>query len=122
MTASVLSDTFVYGDPLFATEVEAGSWQLASSQGTGWLRLDSAKLGEICAFDAHLRGGAGYLDERTGEVVRWRRVHSPAIDAGDPKSSWAQEAQPNGRRVNLGCYGNTPWATRTPGGAVLIVR
>ena len=122
VTASVLSDTFVYGDPLFATEVEAGSWQLASSQGTGWLRLDSAKLGEICAFDAHLRGGAGYLDERTGEVVRWRRVHSPAIDAGDPKSSWAQEAQPNGRRVNLGCYGNTPWATRTPGGAVLIVR
>jgi hypothetical protein len=34
-------------------------------------------------------------------------VHSPAIDAGDPTSPYANEPVPNGNRINLGCYGNT---------------
>lgn len=123
VTATVGTDTFVYGNPLFATEVESGGWLLASSLNTGWVRLDPARLGEICAFNAHLRGRAGYLDERTGEVVKWRRTVSPAIDAGDPESDCDLEASPNGRRVNLGCYGNTPWATcSSSGGVIIIVR
>jgi hypothetical protein len=32
---------------------------------------------------------------------------SPAIDAGDPASSYANEPAPNGGRVNMGRYGNT---------------
>ena len=32
------------------------------------------------------------------------------------------EPKPNGRRVNLGAYGNTPWATMSPAGTALIVR
>jgi hypothetical protein len=38
---------------------------------------------------------------------------SPAIDAGDPASDWGNEPWPNGRRVNLGAYGNTAQATRS---------
>ena len=41
--------------------------------------------------------------------------------AGDPAMKCV-EPKPNGHRVNLGCYGNTPWATMSPGGTALIVR
>jgi hypothetical protein len=39
---------------------------------------------------------------------------SPAIDAGDPSSDWSNEPWPNGGRVNMGAYGNTTAATRSP--------
>ncbi len=35
---------------------------------------------------------------------------SPCIDAGDPTSSYSNEPPPNGGRVNMGGYGNTPEA------------
>jgi parallel beta-helix repeat protein len=38
------------------------------------------------------------------------RYPSPCIDAGDPASGYSQEPAPNGSRVNLGAYGNTPEA------------
>jgi hypothetical protein len=41
---------------------------------------------------------------------------SPAIDAGDPNSDWINEPWPNGGRVNMGAYGNTSEATRSPAG------
>lgn len=40
-------------------------------------------------------------------------VSSPSIDAGDPASDYSREPWPNGRRVNLGAYGNTPVASVT---------
>jgi hypothetical protein len=36
---------------------------------------------------------------------------SPCIDAGDPESPFSEEPEPNGRRVDMGAYGNTPEAT-----------
>jgi hypothetical protein len=79
-------------------------------------------------LEVHLRGGRGYFDEKTGELVaEYLRVEqSPAIDAGDPASDFRNE--PNckigyhGKRVNLGGYGNTPWATMTtkPGFYLLV--
>ena len=36
---------------------------------------------------------------------------SPCIDAGDPTSDFSLEPQPNGGRINMGAYGNTPEAT-----------
>ncbi len=36
---------------------------------------------------------------------------SPAIDAGDPTSDYANEPKPNGNRIDLGAYGNTREAT-----------
>jgi parallel beta-helix repeat protein len=38
------------------------------------------------------------------------RPDSPCIDAGNPKSDFSNEPQPNGGRVNMGAYGNTPEA------------
>ncbi len=39
--------------------------------------------------------------------------NSPCIDAGDPASDYSLEPTPNGERINLGVYGNTPEATTT---------
>ncbi|MBN1765000.1 MAG: right-handed parallel beta-helix repeat-containing protein [Sedimentisphaerales bacterium] len=41
---------------------------------------------------------------------------SPCIDAGDPNSPWEAEPWPNGARVNMGAYGNTPEATQSRNG------
>ena len=78
----------------------------------------------------HLRGGRGYYSEKTGGLVTdyARKPHSPAINAGDPKSDFRGEPQipgvgGHGHRVNLGAYGNTPWATLSaPSGTMLIMR
>ena len=57
-----------------------------------------------------------------------RKPHSPAINAGDPRSDFHGEPQVpgvggHGHRVNLGAYGNTPWATLSaPSGTMLIMR
>lgn len=34
----------------------------------------------------------------------------PTVDAGDPADPFAQEPAPNGNRINVGAYGDTPWA------------
>ena len=77
-------------------------------------------------LNAHLRTRRGYTDETTGEVVKFTRaecpVNSPAVDAGDPASDFSREATPNGRCVNLGFYGNTPWSSMSPGGLLLYIR
>jgi hypothetical protein len=39
--------------------------------------------------------------------------YSPAIDAGDPTSPYGNEPSPNGCRVNIGAYGNTPEAAES---------
>ncbi|MFC1594144.1 right-handed parallel beta-helix repeat-containing protein, partial [Candidatus Omnitrophota bacterium] len=38
---------------------------------------------------------------------------SPCIDAGDPADDYSQEPHYNGRRINMGAYGNTAEAART---------
>ena len=56
--------------------------------------------------------GPQYYDERTGNQVKTgAKIVSPAVNTGDPASPYANEPVPNGKRVNLGRYGNTPWAT-----------
>lgn len=39
--------------------------------------------------------------------------HSPAIDTGNPDAAFELETAPHGGRANLGCYGNTPEASRS---------
>lgn len=40
-------------------------------------------------------------------------VHSPCIDAGYTNSPYANEPEPNGNRINMGVYGNTPQASKS---------
>ena len=48
-------------------------------------------------------------------------ANSPGIDMGNPSSSWTNEPMPNGSRVNLGAYGNTAQASKTPASSLPIL-
>ncbi|MFH1024483.1 MAG: PQQ-binding-like beta-propeller repeat protein [Planctomycetota bacterium] len=40
--------------------------------------------------------------------------NQPIIDAGDPADNFSLEPDPNGGRINIGAYGNTPMAQKSP--------
>ena len=65
--------------------------------------------------DFHLKSKAGRWDPKAKKWVK-DAVNSPCIDAGDPKSEYKNEPKPNGSRINMGAYGNTPEASRSSEG------
>ncbi len=73
-------------DPLFA-DPENGDYHLLSERGRYWPEHD-----------------VWVLDD----------VTSPCVDAGDPDADFSRERTPNGGRVNIGAYGGTPFASRSP--------
>lgn len=117
----------IFGDPLFVTDAAAATNWIATSGSTDaekdiTRRYGAASLGEIAAVNCHLRSKYGYTDETTGEMVRFSQSVSPAVDAGDPAAPYRNEsAGMNGRRVNLGYYGNTPWATMSASSGLFII-
>ena len=86
--------------------------------GVGNLSLDPL-FADPANGDFHLRSSGGRWDDVVGAWVHDPQ-DSPAVDAGDPASAFHLEPRPNGGRVNLGAYGNTPWASRTPGQGLLF--
>ena len=54
--------------------------------------------------------GGNNADEDNFELLST----SPAVDAGDPNSPSLEEPFPNGGRVDMGAFGNTPQATSSP--------
>ena len=131
----------IYKDPLFVTPTNTVMAHVKSPDGAtmpralptnwswGWSK-PVPTFEQVVDYDVHLRGGRGYYSEKTGELVTdyARKPHSPASNAGDPKSDFRGEPQVpgvggHGHRVNLGAYGNTPWATLSaPSGTMLIMR
>ena len=65
--------------------------------------------------DFHLKSEAGRWDPNSETWVP-DDVTSPCVDAGDPNSPVAFEPFPNGARVNVGAYGGTPEASKSPSG------
>ena len=131
-------DGIVEADPLFVTEyatmtnlVKESTSTAAGSKLIFWdwaTETADATYAALENASVHLRGGRGYFDEKTGLLVAeyCKAGKSPAIDTGDPESDYRDE--PNckygyhGHRVNLGAYGNTPWATMSanPGFYILL--
>jgi hypothetical protein len=70
------------------------------------------------ATDVHLQSSAGRWEN--GTFVTTDTVYSPCIDAGDPASPWSLEPDPNNNRVNIGAYGNTAQASKSPNAAPQI--
>ena len=64
-------------------------------------------------LDFHLKSAAGRWDPNDSVWVT-DDVSSPCLDAGDPESSLGKEPDPNGSRVNLGAYGGTEEASKSP--------
>lgn len=64
--------------------------------------------------DFHLQSYAGRYLSGSGYITNMADSISPLIDAGRPGSPFGQEPSPNGSRVNIGPYGNTSEASKTP--------
>jgi len=62
--------------------------------------------------DFHLKSTGGRWT-KSGWVYTDTKV-SPSIDAGDPADGYSNEPELNGGRVNMGAYGNTVEASRSP--------
>ena len=60
--------------------------------------------------DYHLRSKWGRWDPNQGDWVFDAKT-SLCIDKGDPNSDWSSELWPNGKRINMGAYGGTIWAS-----------
>ncbi len=63
--------------------------------------------------DYHLMSQAGRWDP-ISETWLKDLVTSPCIDAGAPESPTGQEPSPNGGRINMGVYGGTGQASKSP--------
>lgn len=62
------------------------------------------------AGDYHLRSQAGRWHPGSRSWVL-DVLTSPCIDTGNPDSDWTAEPEPNGQRINMGAYGDTPQAS-----------
>ena len=63
--------------------------------------------------DYHLKSTAGRWDPKSKDWMQ-DDVKSPCIDAGDPINSVDREPEPNGGIINMGAYGGTLEASKSP--------
>jgi len=76
---------------------------------------EDPQFADVSNGDYHLKSQAGRWDASSESWVL-DNVISPCIDAGDPNSPVAFEPSPNGAVINLGTYGGTPEASKSPSG------
>jgi hypothetical protein len=86
-------------NPFFVDEGTWGQWSTWTSE------------------DLHLKSGAGRWDPNTQTWVN-DDVNSPCIDDGDPCDPIGFEPNPNGAKINVGAYGGTAEASKSPSGIV----
>ena len=95
------------------------SWAFASGQDSHSLPHDPL-LADPDNEDYHLKSSEGRYQPGIG----WTNDigSSPLIDSGDRASmAWTAEPNPNGRRLNIGLYGGTAEASKTPVAGSLIL-
>ncbi len=87
-----------------------GEWRVATGKDLNSLEVDP-RFVDPANGNYHLMSTGGSLHDGT-----WLPdlASSLAIDAGDPEEDTGTETAPNGGRVNLGAYGGTEEASRTP--------
>lgn len=106
------------GDDLASSQMSAAlsnTWycdiQDGDNAGTnGCIAADPLFADPACDWHELSRGGRWAPGDGWVKDVRT----SPCIDAGDPGADYSPEPAPNGRRVNMGAYGNTAQASKTP--------
>ena len=113
-----------------------------NAPGSGLLKIEFSNVDQSLQANAHLQLGTGmlradplfadpqnedfHLKSKSG---RWNQgawvmdaVDSPCLDAGDPNSIFQNEPAPNGSRINLGAWGNTPEASHSGNGNTTELR
>ncbi|MHC4640846.1 MAG: right-handed parallel beta-helix repeat-containing protein [Planctomycetota bacterium] len=81
--------------------------------GVGNIDADPYFVDEING-DFHLKSQAGRWDANSESWVRDAST-SPCVDAGNPGCPVSDEPAPNGNRRNMGAYGGTTEASKSPG-------
>jgi hypothetical protein len=95
-------------DPWFAA---SGRWVDRNNPG-GTVPADDPRA-VWSMGDYHVQSPAGRWEPATGAWVRDLRT-SPCIDAGDPAEAVGPEPLPNGGTINIGVYGGTREASKSP--------
>lgn len=91
--------------------IRVSAWAVGEKQDTHSLAQEPGFV-DAERSDFHLKSVMGYW---TGTGWAYSKGSSPLIDAGIPRdSSWVNEPPPNGRRVNIGMYGGTAQASKSP--------
>lgn len=98
------------GNQAFWNNTLEVSYSITAHPGIGNFLADP-RFADAANGDFHLRSTAGRY---TPDGFVNDMVDSPAIDAGNPASGFSLETAPNGGRINLGTYGNTAQASRSP--------
>ncbi len=80
-----------------------------TAPGIGDISLDP-RFAEPVNGDFHLQSQYGRWN---GSIWVNDTLTSPCLDAGDPASDYTKEPQPNGGRIDIGAYGNTPEASKS---------
>ncbi|MBE7495663.1 MAG: choice-of-anchor D domain-containing protein [Verrucomicrobiaceae bacterium] len=107
-------------------QVTLADWQAATGKDAASISLDPLFVDENgvddiannADDDLHLQSTAGSY--KAGAFTA-DTADSPALDAGDPSTAVADEPAPNGGRINLGAYGGTEQASKTPAGRQLLL-
>lgn len=112
-TATVGSN-MIYGDPRFASSLSdltasVSGGTVTAPRVSAW-NAYLADAFDGTALDLHLKSSTGRW---SGSGWTQDDSLSPAIDAADPSSVYANEPAPNGSRANLGFYGNTDEASKS---------
>ena len=81
-------------------------------KGTGNINVNP-DFADPCNGDYHLKSQAGRWDPNSKSWVV-DDVTSPCIDAGNPGCPLGDEPAPNGNRMNMGAYGGTAEASKSP--------
>ena len=90
-----------------------GAWAAASGQDLH--SYDGLpKIADTNAPDFHLLSQAGRWSDAAKKWVTTDRESSPLLDAGAPDADCGAEPSPNGGRANIGLYGGTEFASKTP--------
>lgn len=86
------------------------AWQEVSGQDGYSISRDPLFV-DAAAGSFYLQSSQGHYGQ-TGVVGD--PASSPCIDAADPTESVLDEPEPHGNRANMGCYGQTLYASKTP--------
>ena len=117
MTEDIL---FEFGETTFAYScieriVDDGGSPVVEGEGlkTVGSGCDDPMFVDADALDFHLASESGHWDEESSDWTVDDRT-SPCIDAGDPAADLGEEPAPNGSVVNVGVYGGTAQASKSP--------
>jgi len=119
-STSTITNSIVYynGDGTPATQITGDSTTITYSDvrgiGQDGGNIDADPLfADTTDSNYHLMSQSGRWNPTSQSWIQ-DQVSSPCIDAGDPNSDFGLEPEPNGSVINIGAYGGTAQASKSP--------